>query len=420
MYSLMAGLVLLSLSSFSWVILRDIFHPSFVFSGVWGLGLCAVSLAPYLGFFEVESNALLLYVLGGAIFFSVSMFLEKAFQANIWITRGFFYREINFKKIAYIFILLHLIIFPNAFSQLLKLGGDFEQITYAARSMAVSGEEVFGKITSNYFLVGLVVIPILLRGVATKKVSFLVFLIVSVPWCIFILIGTGRAGLIQMLLGLLVVYRISSDKLPVKVILSAFLVFAAVVVIGAIATNKVDLSKATGVGEIGITFLKHLGGYALQGPILFSLYFDRSIEVFPNWSPFVSLCHLLSALQLCEPLAIHSDFNLYGPGLDGNVYSIYFSIYPNYGYLGAIVFIALYALFTTYAYIHARKGNLFCLVISAYLFAASVLSLFADSFLPSFWFFIKVLCVTIAIILFFSKRSRQIYAGAEMGLPNEK
>lgn len=61
-----------------------------------------------------------------------------------------------------------------------------------------------------------------------------------------------------------------------------------------------------------------------KAPILFSLYFDKIIDVVPNWSPFVSFCHLLSALQMCTPQSVHADFNQYGPGLDGNVYNIYF------------------------------------------------------------------------------------------------
>ena len=408
MYSLMAGLILLSFASFSWFILRDFFHPSLVFTAIWGVGLCAISLTPNLGFFEVESDALLLFVAGGLVFCFASMGMERLLSHTGINTESFFYSEINYKKVFFTFALLHMLILPFALADLQALGDSFEQIAYAARAMSVSGDAVFGKITSNYLLMGLVLIPLMLKAVATKKISFTAFLIISVPWCIFILIGTGRAALIQMLLGLLIVYHLSSGRLPIKVIIVASSVLGLVLIAGAVATNKVDLSANAGLGEMVFVFLRHLAGYALQGPILFSLYFDKIIDVFPNWSPFVSFCHLLSALQMCTPQSVHADFNQYGPGLDGNVYSIYFSIYPNFGAVGALVFLTMYSLFSTYIYFYAKSGNLLCLVISAYLYSASVLSLFSDTFLPSLWFFIKILCVVIAVLICFSVRSRSL------------
>lgn len=62
-----------------------------------------------------------------------------------------------------------MLILPFALADLQALGDTFEQVAYAARAMSVSGDAVFGKITSNYLLVGLVLIPLMLKAVATKK-----------------------------------------------------------------------------------------------------------------------------------------------------------------------------------------------------------------------------------------------------------
>ena len=404
MYSFMAGLVLLAIAMCAWVVVKDLFHPSFVFPGVWGLGLCAVAGTPLLGFYELTSESLFLFVVCGAVFSFAALYLNNLLKAVPSVNEGFFYRNLNYKKIAVFFMLMHLLILPIAYQDLSALGNGFEQISYAARSMAVSGEDVFDKVTANYLLVGLIVIPLLTFAVAKKEISVISYVIIVVPWCVFILIGTGRSGLIQMLLCLLLVYRVANNKLPVKILFLSGVLFVLVLVVGAIATNKVDLSTDSSVTDLFVVLLKHLAGYALQGPILFSLYFDNVIEVFPNWSPFASICHMLSGFGLCVPLPIHAQFNLYGPGLDGNVYSIYFSLYPNFGVLGTVVFMAFYSLVSTYAYVRARAGNVFFLVVAAYLYSASVLSLFADSFLPSLWFFIKVFCIVAVLLLFFSIR----------------
>ena len=109
-------------------------------------------------------------------------------------------------------------------------------------------------------------------------------------------------------------------------------------------------------------------------------------------------------VQLCTPLPMHSEFNLYGDGLEGNVYSLYFSIFPGFGVLGVVFFIALYSAASTYAYLKAKQGHIFYMVISAYLYSAIVLSLFSDTFLPSLWFFMKVFVIVVFVLLFFSKK----------------
>lgn len=106
---------------------------------------------------------------------------------------------------------------------------------------------------------------------------------------------------------------------------------------------------------------------------------------------------------------MHAEFNLYGDGLDGNVYSLYFSIFPGFGVVGVIFFITLYSAASTYAYLKAKQGHIFYMVISAYLYSAIVLSLFSDIFLPSLWFFIKVFVIVIFVLLFFSKN--QLHKG---------
>lgn len=98
MYSLMAGLILLSFASFSWFILRDFFHPSLVFMAIWGAGLCAISLTPNLGFFEVDSDALLLFVAGGLVFCFASMGMERLLSHTGINTESFFIAELVTKK----------------------------------------------------------------------------------------------------------------------------------------------------------------------------------------------------------------------------------------------------------------------------------------------------------------------------------
>ncbi|MBI6627959.1 O-antigen polymerase [Pseudomonas rhodesiae] len=402
MYSFIAGLALLGVSILSRATIRDMFHPSFIFPAIWGGGLCLIAFTPLLGFYAVESDALLIFILGGAIFSAVSIYISLF--AKSLVHEGFFYRTLNFNDLFFLFAFMHLLVLPVAYSELSALGSGFEKISYAARAMSVAGESVFGRLTANYLLLGLVVIPLFTIALAQRRIGWLKYLIIAFPWCALILVGSGRAGLIQMLLGLVFIYRMVHQKLPIKIISALGLLFFIILFVGAIATNKIDVSSGESAGGVMSIMLRHIAGYALQGPILFSLYFDGTARVFENWNPFISVCHLLSMAQLCTPLPMHSEFNLYGDGLEGNVYSLYFSIFPGFGMLGMVLFIALYSAASTYAYLKAKQGNILYMVISGYLYSAIILSLFSDTFLPSLWFFMKVFVIVVFVLLFFSKK----------------
>jgi len=200
-------------------------------------------------------------------------------------------------------------------------------------------------------------------------------------------------------------------KISLKILLSSCGAFILIVVAGALATNKVDIAAADTFGGLVVTFVKHVAAYAFQGPILFAQYFDGQAVVSPNWSPFSSIQHILSLFGLSPPPPVHHlEFNLYGgePDMVGNVYSLYFSLYPNNGLLGTFIILIGYSVASTYIYVRAKSGELVFVLLSGYLFSAMVLSMFSDSFLPSLWFFIK-LVIIVVFIKFVMKISTRFY-----------
>lgn len=88
MYSFLAGLTLLAVAILSRATMRDPFHPSFIFPAIWGGGLCLIAFTPLLGFYAVESDALLIFILGGAIFSAVSICISLF--AKSFVHKGFF------------------------------------------------------------------------------------------------------------------------------------------------------------------------------------------------------------------------------------------------------------------------------------------------------------------------------------------
>ena len=136
MYSFLAGLTLLAVAILSRATMRDPFHPSFIFPAIWGGGLCLIAFTPLLGFYAVESDALLIFILGGAIFSAVSICISLF--AKSFVHKGFFCRELNFNDLFLLFAFMHLLVLPVAYSDLSALGSDFAQLSYHACALSVS------------------------------------------------------------------------------------------------------------------------------------------------------------------------------------------------------------------------------------------------------------------------------------------
>lgn len=64
--------------------------------------MCATSLTPNLGFFEVESDALLLFVAGGLVFYFASMGMERLLSHTGTNTESFFIARLITKGLFYI------------------------------------------------------------------------------------------------------------------------------------------------------------------------------------------------------------------------------------------------------------------------------------------------------------------------------
>lgn len=408
--SFLSGLLLLMASYLASYFSRDKIHPSVVFPLVWGITLIALSLLPLIGFYEVDGNVLFIYIFGGLIFSITSLGFSFLYKKNISTAKVIVLPIWNINRLVWFFLLMNIVVFYFVIKQMMSIGSSIEAISYTIRRAAVEGEDLFNPFISNYMLLGLIVIPIMTAFLIKKQLSFLRFAAIALPWIILILIVSGRASLIQLVLVMFFMYYILTRKVSLKIILILFLFFLSIVVAGALSVSKVDVSGAFNLGDIIITFLQHISSYVFQGPILFSEYYNGNSYVSPNWSPFVSIQHIFSLFGLSSPPPpLHLEFNRYGYNydMDGNVYSLYFSLYPNNGLLGTVFFIIIYSILTTYFYLKSLKGSLVYILISGYLFSAMVLSVFSDLFLTGLWFFIKLIIIYFLLKYFMNLRLKR-------------
>ncbi|OPL22024.1 hypothetical protein B5L72_34645, partial [Pseudomonas aeruginosa] len=64
MYAMLTGVTLLMFAVVARFLARSAIHPSVAMPTTWGLGLIGVSLASLIGFYSVESDALLIFLFG--------------------------------------------------------------------------------------------------------------------------------------------------------------------------------------------------------------------------------------------------------------------------------------------------------------------------------------------------------------------
>jgi oligosaccharide repeat unit polymerase len=402
-----AGLILLLVSILAYGATRDKIHPGVVFPFVWAATLVIGSFLPLMDFYPIEGNALLIFLAGGIFFSLTSVVMHYLLKRQVYPPRPISSPSLNSNYLVIFLFFTNSIVFYFAINDFMALGPDISRAAYMARHLSVQGEQVCSPIVSNYMLFGLVSIPILTALLIKAKLNLAPYLIITLPWMTLILLFNGRAGLIRLLLALFFIYYLLVREVSLKSILFGCGAFVLIMLAGALAVNKSGIGSADTFADIVVVFVRHVASYTFQGPILFAQYFDGQAVVSPNWSPFRSIQHILSLFGLSPPPPfLHLEFNQYGGEIDmvGNVYSLYFSFYPNNGLSGSFIILIGYSVASTYIYMRAKSGELVYVLLSCYLFSAMVLSIYSDTFLPKFWFFIK-LVVIVAILKFFMRSS---------------
>lgn len=407
MYAMLTGVTLLMFAVVARFLARSAIHPSVAMPTTWGLGLIGVSLASLIGFYSVESDALLIFLFGVISFSLAAGFFSFIYNGY---SRGpsqnfLFDRELRTRALVVFFCLAHIVFLTIIYRDLSSIAPTLREAAYMARAQSVSGEPVLSSLSMNYLQLGQTVIPLVVLLYLRGKYGVLGFLAVSVPWMGVILLASGRASLMQMLVGLFFIYVLVKGRPSFKSIFVIGTAMFLVIAVGAVATSKIQFHEGDGLSTLFVELYRHVAGYALQGPVLFDRYYQGSIQVEPFWSPLNGFCSILATVGLFEKPPLHLDFYEYAPGELGNVYSMFFSMYPHYGAVGVIGVMFLYGLLCSYAYCKAKNGSLYFTILSSYLFSAIVFSLFSDQISTSWWFYVKM-TIILGFLCFVFKRDR--------------
>ena len=404
--SLVVAVCLLILASSLRLTLNDWVHPAVVCPAVWGVVLLLIGgLGPFIGFYELQVSALavftfgtLMFVLGSLIGDLITRHIEPGRPPNI-------VERLNYVRLAQFAVIAHLIMIPLWWADVRNITEGADSIfalAFELRYQAVTTNTTVGPLVGNYLVLGYIMLPVLLVGALRKQISAWAVLAVGVPWVLENLLTNGRAGTVQLFLVGIYIAIAMGQRIRLKVLLVSLTAFMALFGAGAILVGKSGIQSDVPASDIAYLVLKNLVDYTVQGPILFSEYLSNKKAIIPSWDALVFPCQVLSKIGACNVPPLHQDYLDFGVNDQvGNVYSVYFSIYPRYGMAGVTSITLIYGAWA--AYHHSRNRDAFSfyhLVIGGYLFSAIVLAIFSDLFFPSLYFFIKVVmfCFFLSVV----------------------
>ncbi|ELI9684350.1 O-antigen polymerase [Vibrio vulnificus] len=407
-YALLGSLSLFLTCSTAYFVTRSVFSPAVIFPLTWAIALLFLScVTPFLGFYQITSWSIVVFVTGGMLFSVVSCIITKVFHINEKVFFSMTLDDIDYAGIVKFFYVGVLLTSPVVFVALMNYGDDIVQIASRIRYERIHGEgNITPGVVQNWFLLAFFLIFIIFAGVLKGKVKLLYVVFPIVVTLVLYLILEGRSSIIMQVFAwfFLMVYIKNGIGLKgLGFVTSALLFF---IVLGSFFVSKVKVNDMTIMQEFFL-YLKHILSYLYQGPILFSRYYDGSINIRENWNALNSFFHILKNLGLYSgDISQHADFRRFGYGADdvGNVYSIYFSILPHYTYIGACFFITIYSMIATVFYNLSRFGGVFSLYVSGILFSSSLLSVFMDGFGYLLYFFMKIFIFFMLINVFFNKK----------------
>lgn len=401
-YSLVSGFILvlaaLSINRF----VNSFTHPAVTYCLVWGGGLILTSLGKFFGLYTITSSTLLFYILSAFVFSFSSLVLSNVFKGSSRVKHFSELDSINYKKLTVVYALLTLVSMPFIIMSIMSHGGSLVEIAYNLRVAALNNQPVLSPVISYYYVLSLPVSLIVLYGVVNKRISVFVFILVFLPFIFTMLLINGRSGLVSLILSWFFAYSFLGGAFSWRIITYFSMFMFSVIILGALFVSKVDVD-GTSWGGIFFVMFEHIMDYYLQGVILFDLYINSSLDISENWDTLNSVCQVVAILDLCVPLPQHQDVAQFGVNKLGNVYSIYFSIYPKYGFVGIVFFMMFYGLCSSFLYYTARKGFAYCYVLSCYFFSFIVLSLFKDGFGYSFILYLQTFFFTYLVVLLFGK-----------------
>ncbi len=368
-------------------------NPALIFCFVFSIILTMAWCSSYLfDFYPISMETYSVYGCGNIAFIAGSLLVRWFYRYEKKIHNN--EQSDNPLSIVCILILLCLIIYtPVAYTEFLQATPDMPFALKILRTREKGLEEqLFSTMTNNFIVLSSCLAMLASYLFAKNRISFTVFFAVYVVFCFYNFITGTRAAILLISLSCVFVYTISSirvSKLFLLALLSSAIMLGSLI---AIFMGKDGMDRNDKFVNNIEKVVHNYFSYSVQGVILFDNYvLSKSGEFEANWdilSGVKEVINKVSGESVFNLNSKHSQFSFFSKENNGNVYTIYFSIFPLYGLSGVIFFLLLYGMVCEYVYI---KSTGVFLVLLGFINATLCLNIFNEQVFTNIVFTIKFL-----------------------------
>jgi len=224
---------------------------------------------------------------------------------------------------------------------------------------------------------------------------------------VYNVLTAGRAGFVFILLCLFTIEVLKRGKIPWRAVVVFALVFAIAFFGLAVLVRKAGANPDASFGENLPMLVEGFQLYTVGPLVAFDNLYQHPSAIQPTQN--IDRNFRIAANKLGyrnEVPYLHAAFSTVGPsGVDMNVYTIYFSYFPQLGTVGSLAMMFLLGAGVTFAYVKAITGGPQAVMIFGILFYAIPLSGYAEYYFMNLNFLGKMVLLSFLCYGFGSRQS---------------
>ena len=211
----------------------------------------------------------------------------------------------------------------------------------------------------------------------------------------------ASSGAVSLALGLIGIDAILRKGLRTRMIIVGLTVAIVSFAVVAAVLSKGNVESSASLSENVSGTIELAGVYLLGGVVAFDAVVQYPASIAPVWSMWrvFQLTANKFGANFDVP-SVHAEYTDVSNDYTGNVYTMYFSYYPDYGLAGVCIIMVILGAILTVIYLKAVHGNPRAVVLYAFVFSGLVLSGFSESFFLGVNFWFKAVLYTMLVYRF--------------------
>lgn len=380
-----------------YMISRDLLFPPVIFTVVWLVSLVGVWLSGDI-FYELYGTALIVYVTG-AIAFSTGGVIGLMLVRNNSNTVRIQLPDIDSQRAIHRFLDIVLIIMvaglPLYWREISSVADDVSSdlLLYSIRAQQVEASAGGGSFSLINNLGGMAQFLALVMfyeadGSRERRWRAIVAVILAVVYGG--MTGT-KGGVVTLLLTLYFISAIKGHRLRVLPLLGTIGLALVAFAVGLMFINLAFESYASS-GAMFSAISEQILTYWLGGIIAFQRIAENPNAIESTQPIYRFFLETARSLGMgVEVPSIHADYTMVGPSIDGNIYTIYFTYFKDWGLFGTAIIMLILGGLLTLLYKKAMRGGTIASLFYAMMLVGLVMSISSEKFFLGLNGYIKAL-----------------------------